>query len=289
MATVLSKTASNIVSEVKKKYGLGNQHLSPLLNHLELKSEATKELYLIVFKKWLEAGGVFDADTALKVLKQYKPNSRSSIFYALKFIYKCYGEELPLQMKDIGVKSVRRHKEIMSPEEVKQVIHYVKNNETPYNQFLFVLSSVYGLRRVEMFRLEKSDIELDNRTFFVFTAKGGEAREHLIPEILVPYFEGYIKSKKPKYRYITEMNFLFDTIVDKAGVQLRKRLGWHSIRRCLVTELMKTDVNPMIIRNFLRWKPRSSDILMEYTLYNPHEVDRKIFEVHPFLKEWEIP
>ena len=231
---------------------------------------------------------MFDDDTALKVIKRCKPNSRATAYYALKFIYNAYGEELGLQHSDVVPKSVRKHKEILLPDEVNQIIDRVRDYEPPHVQFLFVLATVYGLRRVEIYRLEKGDIDLKRETFFVFTAKGGEPREHIIHDIVKPYFKKFMEIKKPKYRFIQELNMLFDVIADRAEVELRPRLGWHSIRRCLITELMKTNVNPMIIRDFLRWKPRTSDILMEYTLYNPAEVDKMIFDVHPFLGRWKV-
>lgn len=286
MQETLSKKIRNLIEKIKKKHGLKDAQLRPLLDVLALKSEATQETYLIFFNKWIKAGGVFDSDTAMKVIKKCNPNSRATAYYALKFIYNAYGEQLELKHSDVVPKSVRKHKEILEKEEVEMIIDRVKNYEAPHIAFMFVLATVYGLRRIEIYRLEKGDIDLRKGIFFVFTAKGGEPREHLIPDNLIPYFEEFVKSKPRKYRHIQELNAIFDFVVDRAGIELRPKLGWHSIRRCLVTELMKTDVNPMIIRNFLRWKPRGSDILMEYTLYNPLEVDQTIFNVHPFLHLW---
>jgi len=277
-----------MIDRIKNEYGLTDRNIEPLLSKLLFKSESTQETYLIFFKKWLEAGGVFDDDTAIAVLKRESSNSIKTAYYALRFIYRCYDEELGFRVSDVAPKSVRRHKEVLSPSEIRQIIRHVKNNEKATVRLYFVLATVYGLRRIEMFRLEKVDIDLGNKKFFVFTAKGGEPREHIIPDFLLIHFRDFKKEHRRKYKHVQELNVVFDAAVDRAGIKLRPRLGWHSVRRCLVTELMKTAVNPMIVRHFLRWKPRSSDILMEYTLYNPEEVDRTIFEVHPFLKEWVL-
>ena len=287
MTGTFSKKIKRYIERIKNDFGLEDKHLSPLLERLAVKSESTQELYLICFKKWLECGGVFDDDTFIKTLKNVKPKSREYFYYALKFIYSAYGEQTEIQYRDVVPKSVRKVKEMLDKDEVIKIIDRVKTHEKPHIQFMFVLSTVYGMRRIEIYRLEKSDIDLKKRKFFVFTAKGGEPREHLIPDIIFPYFEEYYHYKNPRYQYIQVLNTVFDIVADNAGIELRPRLGWHSIRRCLVTELLKTDINPMIIRNFLRWKPRGSDILMEYTLYNPEEVDRTIFEQHPFLGYWD--
>ena len=282
----LSKNARLFVEKLKKKYGLSDANLKPLIQKLQFKSPATQETYLIFFKKWLEAGGVFDDETAMKVLSEEGPNSVRTAYYALRFIYRAYDEDLGFSVSDIAPKGVRKHKEVMTKDEVIQLIRHVKENENPKVQMYFILSTVYGLRRIEMFRLEKSDIDLERRKFSVFTAKGGLPRDHLIPDELFEYFKAFKRTPKARYKHIQELNYLFDAVADRAGVQLRPRLGWHSIRRCLVTELMKTNLNILVVRDFLRWRPRESEIVLEYTIFNPEEVDRAVFSVHPFLREW---
>ena len=283
----LSEKAKKIVKRLKDEYGVSDEVLRPLLEELQFKAESSQEQYLIVLKKILEAGGTLDRNTFLKVLSKESDASKPRVYYIMKFIYRVYGEENEVpNRREVLPKSVRRQKEILEPEEVLLLIKQAKK-ENPYTRLLFVLSTVYGLRRVEMFNLSKSDINTDKWTFFVMTAKGGEPREHLIPENLRIYFMDFINYRgSKKYSYVQELNWDFNVVAANAGIRLRSRLGWHSIRRALITELMKTDLNPMIIRNFLRWKPRTPDILMEYVLYNPLEVDKTVFRVHPFLGEW---
>jgi integrase len=171
----------------------------------------------------------------------------------------------------------------MKREEVEKLINAFKDSKDRYKKGLLALATTYGLRRIELYRLTKDDI--DENKIFVFTAKGGEPREHIIPAQILDIVADF-KGKLKKLRYIQELNIIFDEMFYEAGIELRPMLGIHSIRRALITELMQTPLNPNIIRNFLRWKGRGVDILQEYTLFNPEEVDRKVFEHHPFLNLW---
>ncbi len=285
--TKIDKKIKRMIERIKSEYGLKDENLKPLLDRLTLKSTATQETYLIFFKKWLKAGGVFDDDTFLRVLHNESDNSRATAYYSLKFIYKSYGEDAPYSHSEVVPKGVKKKKELLDTEEVIKIIEYTKKKEKDlYKKGIVVLSTIYGLRRIEMYRIERDDIDLDNKKIFIFTAKGGELREHIIPDDILPYIAAFKKKIRNKPKYIQELNYMFDEVANYAGIPLRPRLGWHSIRRRLITELMQTDLNPNIIRNFMRWKGQGADILQEYTLFNPEEVDRKVFEKHPFLEYW---
>ena len=116
MALRFSKKIKRMIENIKKEHGLVDENLEPLLVPLSLKTEATQETYLVFFNKWLRAGGQFDEHTFLKVLREVSDNSRATAYYALSFIYRSYGFEVPYKHSEVVPKSVRKHKEIMSPE-----------------------------------------------------------------------------------------------------------------------------------------------------------------------------
>ena len=65
------------------------------------------------------------------------------------------------------------------------------------------------------------------------------------------------------------------------------------IRRRLIIELTKTGLPDNIIVRFMRWKRKDAmtNILYRYRQSEPDEelfesVDKKVFEVHPFLEYW---
>lgn len=87
------------------------------------------------------------------------------------------------------------------------------------------------------------------------------------------------------------MSLVFRRIIKKLGMVLpRENYGWHAIRRALATELVCTDVSLLNLLRFMRWSDASLKgqfgMLAIYAKRNQEEIDKSIFEVHPFLKVW---
>lgn len=258
---------------------------------ISFKTNATKETYHIFINKYLESNsGDLNKDSLMDFLSKYSKNSVLTAFYSLKFFYKSMGIPLEISRSDIAPKGVKKIKEMMTHEEVRDLIIESKKHLGTIELGYIALSTIYGLRRIELYDTIGSMIDMDSRVFSPFTHKSESASEriHLIPEEIAPVlFEmkealDTIK-KKP---VITQMNFFFDYAAEKAGVQLRPRLGFHSIRRALITELNETEAKPIYIANFMRWKERNPHIMQEYIQLNPKKVDETIFEHHPYLKYW---
>ncbi|MCJ7639296.1 MAG: hypothetical protein MUO70_05365, partial [Euryarchaeota archaeon] len=119
----------------------------------------------------------------------------------------------------------------------------------------------------------------------VETVKGGPVTTHLVPDEIRPYLAGY---ERTGVRY---MSFVFRRVVKKLGISLAGgNYGWHAIRRALATELVSTDVSLLNLLRFMRWSDASLKgefgMLAIYAKRNQEEIDRSIFEVHPFLPIW---
>ncbi|HDK42281.1 MAG TPA: hypothetical protein ENG87_02795 [Candidatus Pacearchaeota archaeon] len=267
------------------------EHISKWKARLGLKSGPTQETYWIFTDKFLgRYEGNISEENLIDFLTMMSKNSIRTAFYAIKFFFNAAGIPLNLKVEDIASKGgVKKIREVFTIEEIKQLIATAKEHYGIAEIGYITLAIIYGLRRIELWNLNSDDISLDSKPpkLRVYTAKGGqEERIHLIPpDILEEVSDLWFALTKIKHKpVITQMNMFLDSVCAKADIRLRPRLGWHSIRRALVSQLMTTSLNPTIIRHFLRWKPREGDILLDYTIFNPEDVDTKVFEQHPFLK-----
>jgi hypothetical protein len=119
----------------------------------------------------------------------------------------------------------------------------------------------------------------------VNTAKGGEVTFQLIPDAIKDYMKGYRACKDVRY-----MTRVFQSIIRKVGLEVNKGYGWHSIRRALATGLVLRDVSALNILRFMRWSDASLKgefgMLVIYARREQDKIDKRIFEVHPFLSAW---
>ncbi len=185
----------------------------------------------------------------------------------------------------------------LHPDIIKEAIVAVKEHGPPEEQAFLAISTTYGLRRVEMVQLEERDIRLKDKTIHIATAKHGRERTHLIPDIIIPYLEGYDFSQGRSENFIFS---LWYRIEHRIGFPHTPQVGWHSVRRTLNT-LLEPHVSRNTLNSFMRWKQRtSSDMSFRYSAIkfvgregSSTQVvgdaltgDNQVFEVHPFLQYW---
>lgn len=270
---------------------LRKNHIDNFKTKLLLKSECTQETYFLIIDKFLKyIKNDLSTNNVIKFLTTISKNSIHTTFYAIRFFYNSAGIPFDLKIGDIATKgTIQRIRESFNPDEVDAFIKSAKLYGGIIDIGYVAISTVYGARRKEIYNIEPNDIAEDISTVKIHTLKGGQDRVHIIPEeikeIIKDFRYGLTRIKKKPV--VTTLNMMFDSLCHKGGIELRPRIGWHSNRRSLISELMMTDINPTVIRDFLRWKTRESDILMNYTIFNPERVDKMIFEKHPFLKMWE--
>jgi hypothetical protein len=96
---------------------------------------------------------------------------------------------------------------------------------------------------------------------------------------------------------------MFKRILTKsgAGELRRQRLGWHTIRRALLDNLVDNGVNLLAAREFLRWKGAGREMAMPARYFgnviidvgesepvsDEAKSDEEIFQKHPFLPFWQ--
>lgn len=271
---------------------VNNNHIKLWRSKLKLKSETTQDYYFAITDKFLKySKGDLSIEKVIDFLNNTSKNSINTVFYVLRFFYQAAGLPFELTIQDISGRSgVKRIKEVLSPEEIEALIRTVKLEYGLIEIGFIFLFTVYGCRRREAWQMEAADIKEDISALTIYTLKGGEERTHLIPDCGKEVMKDfrYALSKVKKKPAVNTLNFWFDELCHKSRITLRPRLGPHSIRRSLVSELMLGDTNPTVIRNFLRWRTRASDILLDYTIFDYRRIDRIIFDkdTHPFLRFW---
>ncbi len=138
-----------------------------------------------------------------------------------------------------------------------------------------------GVRRVEIWRASENDLNREDKTIVIHTAKKGRTRTHLIPDEVLDHISGYDFVPRSDPWYAT----LFWGMIKKAGLDLPKGYGFHSIRRALYTGLTGK-VDFLFRHEFLRWRIRGINIAMIYDQNPPAQIDQIVFANHPFLGCW---
>lgn len=148
----------------------------------------------------------------------------------------------------------------------------LKNTELCY----LALATTYGLRRVEMVRLNPSSFSGNH--LIVDTALRGRKTIHLIPPQIVPYLGCF------KHYEADSLTPMFHRMARKCGLDSGAGYGWHSIRRSLATELILSGVSMLNVVHFMRWSDAS--LKGKFGMLDGERIDEDIFKIHPFLQFW---
>jgi len=183
-----------------------------------------------------------------------------------------------------------------TPEEIQTLI-LARDKYSKGEAFYLAVSTAWGLRREEMIRIRKRDY--NELTIKIKTAKHGRRVEHLIPDEINPILQGF----HPKLTDVNSLSYMFYRILKKAGIDRRKGYGWHSIRRILRTalewSLAENRLPLSLVADYMGWSKTQKGIVYggspmlglyfhpEAMSSDPHAIERKMLEVHPFLKFWK--
>lgn len=210
-----------------------------------------------------------------KLEQRYRPSS-------VNYIYKVCADRLenwPQGLKyQYSQQDVRQT--MVKVEALGRMVKAAQHSSEPLHAAYLALASVYGMRLFELARVEARDINVDQGWIFVRTAKGGVQRKQLMHPDIAPWIAGI------EFEPVSEqkMNGIFRFIEAVASIPHEEHVGWHSIRRTLVTELAKVGMHPAMAKKFLRWK--DADIQEHYVVYD-FDIDRQAFAVHPFAAMWK--
>jgi len=263
--------------------------------------------YLSYARGFLDYADSMDKETVNKYISKLRRQKRSPgtmnfAFRVVRRLFVVNGLEWPFRRGEAPQITQRdEHKPALDPELIKTMIGAAMDGKLDAEEACFLaLSTTYGLRREEMVDLKAPDVDLPSRTVFVSTIKHGRQRYHLIPDEIEPYLAGHDFDREYS---LVKMSQMFWRIVkgSELGALRSNRLGWHSIRRTLFTELIEAGLNPLAARDFLRWKGTTGELAMPARYYGNVIVglngskavtteakeDEEIFlGKHPFVPLW---
>lgn len=243
------------------------------------------------FAKFTGKEEAFSEQNALSYIdflieKDCKENYLKFVYAALKRTYKAVGCPFTITADDLPLGSRYGddvHRPALSLEEVSGLIAFTRRYGSRAERFYLAMSSVYGLRRIELSRLNNQSFTEDKVK--VDTAKHGAPRSHLVPAEISPVIQGALRVNAIPYG-VSALTIMFQELCRKVGLEDRGPLGWHSIRRSLDTELLKANTPYYVVRSFLRWRSAPGDMAGIYFQPDSEDIDRQVFQVHPFLRYW---
>jgi len=272
----------------------------------------TRTIYLRFARDFLDfADGNLDRETVLRYVNHLSKKKRSdgTINFAFRVIMTLFnrnGLDWPFTRGDAPqIREDRINAPALDPDLIIEMIEAVKGNGEADERAFLAISTIYFTRRVEMIELRQSDVNVQDRTIHIATAKHGRERTHVIPEEIVPYLSDYNFDTG-----ISEFGLLalWYRLEHKIGLEHIDQVGFHSIRRTGNTLLL--DLLPeSVVMGFLRWKQRTSTHMpFRYSAQRfvgregvatkvvgeARDVDSKVFgidpitgnEIHPFLRFW---
>lgn len=258
---------------------------------LRNKSEQTKKAYLVCIEKFLQFAGLKDTYDEWDVRRfaekldkdGFSASYISLSYWAIKTLFEAQREELNLELKGILPREEEKIQPAMSVKNIRKLIETTKAKGSPKQKALLALSTTFGLRVSEMAALKGEDIDLGERSILIRTKKGGRTRKHLLPDEILPIITSYPFNGDMS---ASGLNSCFRWICSLAGVKREKREVWHSLRRRLLIELVNARVPEEKIYKFLRWRRRDFQMISVYYNVKDEDVDKEIFQIHPFLGSW---
>ncbi len=177
---------------------------------------------------------------------------------ALKFFYRVSLKRKEAEFSIPGPRQPQRLPQILSPEEVMQLIEAASN---PKHRALLLTTYAAGLRLSEVCRLRVSDIDSGRMTLRIEQGKGAKDRYALLSPRLLKELRTYWLAYRPKdwlfpnardgERALGEhtLHRIFHRAKDKAGIT--KRGGIHSLRHAFATHMLEGGVNVHTIQRLM--------------------------------------
>lgn len=242
-------------------------------------------VYGIVKRVFDSAKAVHEAER-MRQISEVEPTDQTAVAQLIKAM------SLPGPNWDMGKRSAPKvqSRDMLRPsrnlDEMAAMVLVAK--PVPAEAVYIALASIYGLRLGELLRVRAEHIDLRQKTIFVSTEKGGEQRDQLLCDEILPYLENYDFSVA--YSPFT-LSQLYYRIEAKAGLQHQEGGCWHTLRRALDTELVDAcnqlgnTPGELYAHFFLRWR-LSGSMVERYYSRSPLEIDAKVLSVHPVIPMW---
>lgn len=248
---------------------------------------------------FMEAMAKTNSENPLPRGKAASPGTQALVFRILKRVFETNGTAWPFRRAEGPKVSNRDQRHVaLSWQLIKRVVTAALDGELSDKEAaFFCLSTIYGMRKMEMGDVRSDHLDFLRRTLYINPKKRGVERYHLIPDEIADVLGRY------KWNEVIDENhadYLWTIIERKLHFPEVAGMGWHSVRRMLVTLLWEKLPEPSINR-FLRWSAGDSskmavryhsvqivgDGQSEFSVDEAElEADREVFDVHPFLPFW---
>ena len=258
-------------------------------------SPSTTSYYLSVADQFLDLVGVKDSYTRqdvlnfLQAMDHLTSTSKSTYKHSLARFFEFIECPWPLKKRELRLtNTLPSPKTTFSNSEVNKIFEIAKSDSFTY-AIVRTLAAT-GIRRSELCKLDKSHFNPPHLTDPM--VKGEGLRTMTLEDKTIKAIKAYLKDRKdndealflnPKTKrritpqYITN---LIKTLTTKAKIN-RPKLGAHAFRRYLTTELVKQNVNPIIIQQYMGWK--SPEMVNRYSHLAPTSMEKAILKAHPLF------
>ncbi len=243
------------------------------------RSPGTIEVYrksFVIIRKFLEKrynGPVYieditqdDLETFMRYAKeerQYSPNMRSKLFYALRTLYS-FALKREIVNKNIAlhmdfIRMPKKERSYLTENEAEMLIDKIPNRLI---QLMAIFLFNTGLRISECLNLKMNAVDFEKRTIHVHEGKGGKDR--IVPmndklfNLLVDYRDNWRESHKSDFFFATKRtgsvsysytNATIRSAAKKAGIN--KNVSCHLLRHSFASALVKRKVGIVEISKLL--------------------------------------
>lgn len=254
-------------------------------------SPSTKSQYSLYARSYLEySRGAYSKSTVLAFLALYTKHSgttRRFITYIVKSLFRFLEKPWPLDKREMP-KLSRPKRPVLSQAQVRQLVEIASVN--PLDHALVTLDAILGARREELARIQLADYLPPH--IRIRTAKGGDERVRYIGDKACAVIDWYLVTRSSPSSFLfvskygtpltpTAMSVLFRKMAVQAGIP--KGIGWHAIRRSVVTWLFEGGMREREIQEVFGWK--SLAMPAQYIQLSQIQVNEQVKKIHPMLRE----
>jgi len=260
------------------------------------KAPTTRSRYKSVISRFLGRYGLKERYSSEEVNDFFHSLSGKDDHYlafchaALTWLSKAAGSDIPLpdRIKVDDAQALKRRRELtLSPSEIRRLVEYARGTD-PLVCSVFALSTTYGMRRTEISRVEPGDIDMESGLIVIRTAKSGKARELPIPDEIKPHLR-----QTSDFGSEPELSKLFVDTCQDAGVEYKRGMGFHAVRRSLLSGLRRARIEPeyagfwqLALQSFFGWS--GSGMVDLYSAgISDWESSQLVLQHHPFLEFWK--
>ena len=251
------------------------------------RTQDTINLYLSISQKFLSKYKKVNEDTIKDYVYELKEANYSDNYLRLVHYILCKLAKSNKQEVNITppkIEKIKVSQPVFSFEEVKKLVINCKKYCDMQQKAYLAVSTIWGLRKIEILRIKKEDINKKDNTIIIKTAKGGRPQIYTIPAQIKDILYKYEWEEVSRAGIYGVFNYTL--YLCKFKLENYMGYGFHSIRRALITEMLKAGIDHYTVALWCRWAIPQFCMLPTYTHLVKEDLEEKVYPKHPFLKLW---